>query len=101
MEDLDYRQLNDNIHSRLRLSIFAVLFDRESAEFVALKNYTRASDGNLSINLRKLVDAGYLTMEKMFRENKPVTKYSITEKGKRDFEIYLTRLEKFIRRKNQ
>ena len=74
----------------------AVLINVENAEFVFLKKQVDTTDGNLSIHLKKLEDAGYVSVEKKFENRKPVSIYQITEKGKRAFEEYIKKLEKFI-----
>ena len=96
MKDYNYKNIDDIIHSRIRLAIMAVLINVENAEFVFLKKQVDTTDGNLSIHLKKLEDAGYVSVEKKFENRKPVSIYQITEKGKRAFEEYIKKLEKFI-----
>jgi len=96
MKDYNYKNIDDIIHSRIRLAIMAVLINVENAEFVFLKKQVNTTDGNLSIHLKKLEDAGYVSVEKKFENRKPVSIYQITEKGKRAFEEYIKKLEKFI-----
>lgn len=98
MREYDYLQLNEVIHSRLRLVILSALVQQGDMDFVTLKSFTGASDGNLSVNLTKLEEEGYILIIKEIIEKKPLTRYELTEKGKRDYEIYLTRLLRIIRR---
>jgi len=98
MSDFDYKQLDDVIHSRIRLAIMSILIGVEQADFVFLRNQVKATDGNLCIHLRKLEQAGYIFMEKRFENRKPVSSYQITDKGRKAFEIYLERLSKILKR---
>lgn len=97
MKDFDYQQLNDIIHSRIRLAIISVLVSIGEAEFTYLREKVKATDGNLSVHLKKLETAGYIEVRKEFVNKKPVTTSKLTEKGARAFEIYVTRLEKLIK----
>ncbi len=96
-ETFDYQQLDELIHSRIRLAIMAVLVSVEEAEFTFLREKTGATDGNLSVHLSKLEDAGYITVTKRFVAKKPVTSYRLSRKGRKAFENYVTRLEEMIR----
>lgn len=97
MKDFDYQQLNDIIHSRIRLAIISVLISIGEAEFTFLREKVKATDGNLSVHLKKLETAGYIESKKEFSNRKPVTTVKLTEKGILAFEIYVTRLEKLIK----
>ena len=96
MKDFDYQQLDDIIHSRIRLAIMSVLISIEEAEFKFLKEKVNTTDGNLSVHLKKLEEASYITVKKEFIERKPVSTYKLTEKGKVAFELYIKKLEGLI-----
>ena len=98
MSDFDYQQLDDLIHSRIRLAIMAVLISVGKAEFTFLRKETKTTDGNLSVNLRKLEDAGYISAKKSFVERKPRSTYQLTQKGHKALKVYVDRLEKLIKR---
>lgn len=98
MTDFDYQQLNDVIHSRIRLAVMALLITVEEAEFNFLKEKVHATDGNLSVHLKKLEEAEYVSVKKEFSERKPRTAYSLTRKGRKAFEAYLDHLEKMIKK---
>ncbi|MGA7161599.1 MAG: transcriptional regulator [Bacteroidota bacterium] len=98
MNDFDHQQLDDTLHSRIRLAVIAALVSVDTAEFNFLKDMVKTTDGNLSTHLKKLEDAGYITSKKRFVDRKPLTKYKITEKGKRALENYVDTLEKFLKR---
>lgn len=94
--DFDYRKLDDMIHSRIRLAIMSVLIAVGDADFNFLKDKTNATDGNLSVHLKKLEDAGYVEITKKFVKRKPVTKAKLTDLGKQAFSEYIKNLEKLI-----
>ena len=92
----DHTQLDDVIHSRIRLAVMAVLISVEQAEFTFLKDKVKATDGNLSVHLKKLEDAEYISVQKKFIDRKPVSTYRLSAKGRRAFESYVKRLEGLI-----
>jgi len=94
----DYHQLDDIIHSRIRLAIIAVLITVDDAEFNFLKEKVNTTDGNLSVHIRKLEEAGYVLVKKEFIDRKPKTVYSLSNKGKKAFEIYVEQLSKLIKK---
>lgn len=98
MNEFDYQQLDDIIHSRIRLAIISVLITVDEAEFNFLKEKVNTTDGNLSVHIRKLEEAGYVTMKKEFQDRKPRTIYSLSSKGKKAFELYVERLGKMIKK---
>lgn len=91
-----YKDLNPLLHSQLRLAIVSTLMTVAKANFNYLKETTQATSGNLSVQIKKLQKAGYITVEKSFKNNYPNTTLSITEKGKKAFEIYVNNLKKYI-----
>lgn len=98
MVDFDYQQIDDVIHSRIRTAIMAVLVSVEEAEFKYLKEKINATDGNLSVHIKKLEDAGYLSVKKSFINRKPVSQYKITIKGRKAFENYIKKLESIVKK---
>ncbi len=98
MENFDHQQLDEIIHSRIRLAIMAVLVAVDEAEFNFLKEKVNATDGNLSTHLKKLEEAGYIAVQKTFENRKPMSRYLLTVKGKKAFEIYIDRLEKMLKK---
>lgn len=98
MTDFDYQQLDDIIHSRIRLAIMALLVSVDEAEFTFIRDKIQATDGNLSVHLKKLEDAGYISVKKSFINRKPTSTYRITTKGHNAFEIYIDRLEKLLKK---
>lgn len=96
MSAFDYQQLDAVIHSRIRLAVMSILAGVEDAEFTYLRDRTGATDGNLGAHLRKLEEAGYVMVEKEFRDRKPVSRYSLTANGQGAFRRYVQRLESMI-----
>jgi len=96
MSDFDYKLLDDIIHSRIRLAIMALLVSVESANFVYIRKKVNASDGNLSVHIRKLEDVNYVSSSKKFIDRKPITTFRITSLGQKAFEEYVNRLSGLI-----
>ena len=78
MAAFDIGRLDDVIHGRMRLGIMAYLASAEAADFNELKAVLEATQGNLSIHLRKLEEAGYIAIEKSFLGRKPLTRARLT-----------------------
>jgi DNA-binding MarR family transcriptional regulator len=96
MDRFDIGKLDDVIHGRLRLGVMAYLVNAEVADFNELKAVLEVTQGNLSVQLRKLEDAGYVTIEKGFLGRKPRTQVRITAQGRDAFAAYLEALGKLI-----
>lgn len=99
MTGFDVNRLDDAIHGRLRLGIMAYLMDAEAADFNELKSVLEATQGNLSVHLRKLEDAGYVEIVKSFSGRKPLTRVHITQAGQTAFAGYLDALSKLVERR--
>ena len=91
-----YKDLDPLIHSQLRLAIISLLVTSEKVEFTHIKEETKAAAGNISIQIKKLQDAGYIKVEKSFKNNYPNTMLSITSKGVKAFENYVNTIKKYI-----
>jgi len=98
MTDFNYHEIDDVIHSRIRTAIMAVLVSVDEAEFTFIRDKIKATDGNLSVHIRKLEDNGYVEVTKKFVDRKPVSTYILTEKGRKAFEEYIMKLESLIKR---
>ncbi|MDR3525956.1 MAG: transcriptional regulator [Rhizomicrobium sp.] len=95
-DDFDINQINDVIHGRLRLGVMAYLSGSGTADFSVLKAKLMASDGNLSVQLRKLEEAEYVVIEKTYAGRKPLTRIALTDKGRTAFVAYLDAIEKLL-----
>ncbi|MEM6735610.1 MAG: transcriptional regulator [Bacteroidota bacterium] len=91
-----FKDLDPLLHSQLRLAIMSLLIGVDSAEFVFIKEKTGATAGNLSVQLDKLSNAGYISVIKSFKGKKPVTTCSITRVGIKAFEEYVDSLKGYI-----
>ena len=91
-----YKDLDPLLHSQLRLAIVSMLVGSEKVEFTHIKEETNAAAGNISIQIKKLKEAGYIKVEKTFKNNYPKTMLSITDKGVKAFESYVNELKKYI-----
>ncbi|MBC8216101.1 MAG: transcriptional regulator [Candidatus Marinimicrobia bacterium] len=96
MSEFNYKQLDDIIHSRIRLAIMALLVSVESANFVFIREKVNTSDGNLSVHIRKLEDVKYVSSTKKFIDRKPVTTYRITALGRKAFEAYVKHVNELL-----
>lgn len=92
MAAFDINAIDEVIHGRVRLGIMAYLVGAGSADFATLKAKLETTDGNLSVHLRKLEEAGYVTVTKSFRARKPLTEVTLTEPGRKAFADYLQAL---------
>ncbi len=97
-EKFDYQKIDNFIHSRIRLAIMAVLASVDEMDFNSIKKSVNATDGNLSVHLKKLEEGGYIQIEKKFIQRKPMTTCQLTEKGKQAFTDYIATVEDFLNR---
>jgi DNA-binding MarR family transcriptional regulator len=92
-------ELNPLIHQPTRLRIMAALISLEpdeKADFVFLRDLLGLTDGNLSIHLQKLEQAGYVGIEKTFEDRRPKTWIAITPEGHSAFSEHIDTLEQII-----
>ena len=94
-----FKPLDPLLHSQLRLAVMSLLISVESAEFTFIRDKTQSTAGNLSVQLEKLSQAGYITLEKSFRGKKPVTTCKVTKQGIQAFEEYVAALKPYIDKK--
>ncbi|RFS14265.1 transcriptional regulator [Emticicia sp. C21] len=92
-----FNDLDPLIHSQLRLAIMSILVGVEQAEFVYLKEKTNATSGNLSVQLEKLQQANYISIEKTFKGKYPLTICRITTQGGEAFSRYVKDLQAYLR----
>jgi DNA-binding MarR family transcriptional regulator len=89
----DHNAIDEIIHGRIRLGVVAYLSAVESALFSELRDRVGATDGNLSVHLRKLEDAGYVAIAKSFVNRKPQTRLSLTPAGRKAWARWLDQME--------
>ena len=91
-----FKDLDPILHSQLRLAVMSLLISVKEAEFTFLREKTNATAGNLSVQIQKLKDAGYIDVVKQFKDNYPQTICKITRQGIRAFENYVTSLQSYL-----
>ena len=95
-----FKELNPLLHSELRLGVMSILISGEEADFVYLRQETKATAGNLSVQIDKLSKAEYIEVTKTFKGKMPCTLCRITPKGIEAFEEYVEALKTYIYRKS-
>lgn len=93
---MSFDDLNPLLHSQLRLAIMSLLISVEKADYKFIKEKTEASSGNISVQISKLEDAGYVEVNKTFKNKRPNTSYKITQKGVKDFEKYVNNIQQYL-----
>ncbi len=91
-----FKELDPILHSQLRLAVMSLLISVKEAEFTFLKEKTNSTAGNLSVQVNKLKDAGYIEVTKQFKNNYPQTTCKITKKGIEAFEAYVKALQSYM-----
>lgn len=91
-----FKKLDPLLHSELRLAVMSVLVNLEEADFVYLREATGATAGNLSVQLDKLSEAGYITIEKGFKGKKPQTLCRISPTGLQAFADYVEAIRSYL-----
>ena len=93
-----FADLDPILHSQLRLAIVSLLVSEEKADFARIKEITKATSGNISVQIQKLETAGYITVKKSFKDNYPNTEIQLTKEGLLAFERYVEALNSYISR---
>ncbi len=93
---MPFAPLDPLLHNQLRLAVVSLLVNVESADFTWLLEKTAATRGNLSVQLSKLKDAGYIKVKKTFKGSYPNTSCSLTAKGLKAFEGYVEAIKGYL-----
>jgi DNA-binding transcriptional ArsR family regulator len=93
-----FKDLDPILHSQLRLAVMSLLIGVKEAEFTFLREKTGATAGNLSVQVQKLKEAGYIEVTKQFKDNYPQTLCRVTQKGVDAFETYVKALQGYIQK---
>jgi DNA-binding transcriptional ArsR family regulator len=91
-----FNDLDPILHSQLRLAVISLLISVKEADFVFLREKTNATAGNLSVQVQKLKEAGYIEVAKQFKDNYPQTTCKITKDGIKAFEQYVKNLQSYL-----
>ncbi|HVV01504.1 MAG TPA: transcriptional regulator [Verrucomicrobiae bacterium] len=92
-----FLQLDRVIHEKGRLAIMSMLAASRELSFTEMRDSLAMTDGNLTTHIRTLQEAGYVSVTKSFRNNRPLTTCSLTAAGKKAFTNYINLLEQIIR----
>lgn len=93
---MEFKELDPMLHSQLRLAVVSLLISVREAEFTFLREKTNSTAGNLSVQINKLKDAGYIEVTKQFSNNYPQTICKITKNGIEAFENYVNALKSYM-----
>jgi len=93
---MEFKELDPILHAPLRLAVISLLLSVKEAEFTFIKEKTNSTAGNLSVQITKLKDAGYIEVTKQFKDNYPLTICKITAKGVDAFENYVKALQSYM-----
>jgi DNA-binding transcriptional ArsR family regulator len=94
-----FKELDPILHSQLRLAVMSLLISVREAEFNFIREKTNATAGNLSVQLNKLKDVGYIDITKQFKDNYPLTTCRISPKGIDAFDQYVKDLQQYLDRR--
>jgi DNA-binding transcriptional ArsR family regulator len=92
-----FKELDPILHSQLRLAVMSLLISVKEAEFTFIKEKTNSSSGNLSVQVQKLKEVGYIDVIKQFKDNYPQTTCKITPKGIEAFDSYVKALQAYLK----
>ena len=93
---MDFKELDPILHSQLRLAVMSLLISVKEAEFTFIRDKTNSTAGNLSVQINKLKEAGYIDVNKQFKDNYPQTTCKVTSKGVSAFEEYVKNLQSYL-----
>lgn len=93
-----FAPLDPVLHNQLRLAVVSVLVGVDEADFTFLLERTGATRGNLSVQITKLKEAGYVQVKKRFKDNYPNTMCALTPKGVQAFEAYVRSIKPYLER---
>ncbi len=92
-----FKELDPILHSQLRLAIMSLLISVKEADFTFIREKTNSTAGNLSVQVQKLKDVGYIDVAKQFKDNYPQTTCKITPEGISAFESYVKALQEYLK----
>lgn len=89
-------RLDPVLQHRSRLGACVLLSTVDLLNFTRLKTLLSETDGNLGAQLRKLEEAGYVSVKKEFADRKPVSWYALTASGRAALKEHLRGLQALI-----
>ena len=91
-----FLNLDRVIHEKGRMAITSLLAAAPELSFTEIRDTLSMTDGNLSVHLRTLQEAGYVAMTKTFQDRRPLTTCSLTPAGRQAFAAYIDLLEQIV-----
>lgn len=92
-----FKELDPILHSQLRLAVMSLLMSVKEAEFTFIREKTNSTAGNLSVQVQKLKESGYIEVNKQFKDNYPQTTCKVTSKGIDAFDSYVKALQDYLK----
>jgi DNA-binding MarR family transcriptional regulator len=90
-------QLDRIIHEKGRMAIMSLLAANTELSFTEMRDTLSMTDGNLSVHLKTLQEAGYVAVTKSYQDRKPLTTCGLTKSGRDAFSNYINLLEQIVR----
>lgn len=97
MNPKPFLQLDRVIHEKGRLPIMSLLAASPEMSFTELRDMLKMTDGNLSVHIKTLQEAGFVSVTKSFRDHRPLTTCALTAAGRKAFATYIDLLEQIVR----
>ena len=97
MNTKPFLPLDRVIHEKGRLPIVSLLAASPELSFTELRDTLNMTDGNLSMHIRTLQEAGFVSVTKSFQKHRPLTTCSLTSAGRKAFAAYIDLLEEIVR----
>ena len=92
-----FLQLDRVIHEKGRLPIMSLLAANAELSFTEIRDTMQMTDGNLSMHLKTLQEAGYVAVTKSYQNRRPLTTCALTPPGREAFSRYVDLLEEIVR----
>jgi len=91
-----FLQLDRIIHEKGRLAIMSLLAAAPQLSFTEMRDLLGMTDGNITAHIRTLHESGYISVTKEFRSGRQLTKYALTDPGRKAFTTYINLLEQIV-----
>lgn len=91
-----FSELDPVLNTPVRLAVVSMLIKVKQADFNTLMEATKTTQGNMSHQLKRLNDEGYISIEKTFKGNYPLTTCTLTTKGRKAFEKYVENIKQYL-----
>jgi DNA-binding MarR family transcriptional regulator len=92
-----FLQIDRVIHEKGRLPIMSILAATPELSFTELRDTLKMTDGNLSVHIKTLQGAGFVSVTKSYQNQRPLTTCALTAAGRRAFVTYIDLLEEIVR----